>query len=202
MTDNFISLASRWPARVKALPRGVLSRLVQSIDAAPLLWREAPPVLRATREALAIPLRPSVVARWSARSLLAAAIVFAVELVLLAQLLAAAGVAAILLALYLDSVRSRARCIDRRLLITADGRLHLLKTDGRLTTAALDAASLQLGQWTLLVLRENGSRRCRFLLGPDNVDRALLAALKRRLGDLRRAHPAALGFSRPSNGHV
>lgn len=67
-----------------------------------------------------------------------------------------------------------------RLLLSADGKLHLLGAGGRLLPATLLPDSMRLGPWLLLVLRA-GTTTQRLLLGPDNLDAALLSALRRRV---------------------
>jgi hypothetical protein len=69
----------------------------------------------------------------------------------------------------------------RRLLLAADGRCHLLTVSGTVEELALQASSLRLGRWLLLLFRSGGLTH-RLLLGPDNLDPAELAALQRRIG--------------------
>lgn len=75
----------------------------------------------------------------------------------------------------------------RRLLVSADGRLHVLTVGGEIDPVHLDASAIRLGRHLLLRLRGGGQYR--LLLGPDNVEPAMLAALGRRLAGA--ASPAA-----------
>lgn len=68
----------------------------------------------------------------------------------------------------------------RRLLLSADGRLHLLEAGGKVVLATLQPCSMRLGPWLLLVLRDDEGTR-RLLLGPDNLDPDHLAALRRQV---------------------
>lgn len=67
----------------------------------------------------------------------------------------------------------------RRLLLAADGRFHVMTVGGGVDPVHLDPAGIRLGRHLLLLLRGGG--RYRLLLGPDNVEPAVLAALGRRL---------------------
>lgn len=71
----------------------------------------------------------------------------------------------------------------RRLLLSADGRLHLLEVGGGLQSVALHPGSMRLGAWLLLVLR-TGTGTHRLLLGPDNLEPEKLAALRRRVAGM------------------
>jgi hypothetical protein len=129
---------------------------------------------------------PAPIARRALRLLLLAQGLYATELLLLGHPLAASAVLAIMVGLWW--LRQRAVCPcrsrPRRLLIAADGRLHLLTVGGAVVEVSLDPASMRLGPWLLLVMRgEAGVMR--LLLGPDNLDAPQLAALRRRLGALR-----------------
>ncbi|MEO6081085.1 MAG: hypothetical protein ABIQ86_15135 [Steroidobacteraceae bacterium] len=68
----------------------------------------------------------------------------------------------------------------RRLLLAADGRLHIARIDGRVEQVELAGESLWLGSAVLLVLDAPG-RRHRLLVGRGNVEPAALATLRRRL---------------------
>jgi FAD/FMN-containing dehydrogenase len=79
----------------------------------------------------------------------------------------------------------------RRLLLAADGRLHVLGIGGNVQQLALGAASLWLGSAVLLELRAP-RQTFRVLVGRGNLDPATLAALRRRLRGAAAAarHPA------------
>jgi hypothetical protein len=68
----------------------------------------------------------------------------------------------------------------RRLLVAADGRLHVSTVGGSIKPVELGGESLWLGSAMLLVLHASG-RRHRLLLGSGNLDPAALATLRRRL---------------------
>ena len=125
-------------------------------------------------------------AQRSLRLLLLAQALYATELLLLGHALAGSAVLAMVAGLWWLRQREARphRCCPRRLLIAADGRLHILTVGGALAEVSLDPASLRLGPWLLLVLRGEG-RVMRLLLGPDNLDPSQLAALRWRLGALR-----------------
>jgi hypothetical protein len=68
----------------------------------------------------------------------------------------------------------------RRLLLTADGRMHVATVGGTVEPVELGGESLWLGSMVLLVL-PSVHRTYRVLLGPGNLDAAGLATLRRRL---------------------
>lgn len=68
----------------------------------------------------------------------------------------------------------------RRLLVAADGRLHVHCIGGTTEAVTLVADSLWLGSTVLLVLQAPG-RTHRLLLGPGNLDPLTTATLRRRL---------------------
>jgi hypothetical protein len=68
----------------------------------------------------------------------------------------------------------------RRLLVAADGRLHIATVGGSVEPVELGGESLWLGSVLLLVLH-GAHRKYRVLLGPGNLDAAGLASLRRRL---------------------
>lgn len=68
----------------------------------------------------------------------------------------------------------------RRLLLAADGRLHVARVDGTLEQVEICEESVWLGSAVLLILQAPG-RRHRVLLGHGNLDPVALAALRRRL---------------------
>lgn len=68
----------------------------------------------------------------------------------------------------------------RRLLLAADGRVHVATIGGSVELVVIAGESLWLGSALLLVLRTSG-RRHRLLLGSGNLEPAALATLRRRL---------------------
>ncbi len=168
----------RMPQRIFQSCREWIARLHRAL---PGLWQESLPALPRCGQGVQIPLRPSPLARkgrWLLHALQGA---YLLQLVLLGHL----SVAAIVL---LISAASAWQCrpgrsssaAARRLLLSADGRMHLLGSGHRLAAATLQPYSMRLGPWLLLVLRDDSGTR-RLLLGPDNVDPVELAALRRRL---------------------
>lgn len=156
-------------------------RLVELMRAAPQLWREDPPGLPEASQGMQIPLRPSRVTQrgyWLLHVLLGA---YLVQLVLWGHLLVAGMVAVLGGALAWQCRRHRSSARPaRRLLMAADGRVHLLGADGTVAPATLQPCSMRLGPWLLLVL-DGDTGTHRLLLGPDNVDPVQLAALRRRV---------------------
>ncbi|MDQ2639329.1 MAG: hypothetical protein M3Y79_01925 [Pseudomonadota bacterium] len=159
----------------------VRDRLLDLLLAVPQWWREDSPGLPDATQGMQIPLRPSPVAqkgRWLLHGLLG---VYLAQLVLLGHLLVAGMVAVLAGALVWQCRCHRSSAQPAlRLLLAADGRIHLLEADGTVEPATLQPCSMRLGLWLLLVLRaDTGTRR--LLLGPDNVDPVQLAALRRRM---------------------
>lgn len=151
------------------------------IKAAPGWWRESWPAPRAATQGLDIPLLPSPLAQWAARTLIATQLLYAAELVLLGHGFVA-GMVVVLAACsgwWLSPRRGDHRQA-RRLLVTADGRMYLLGASGTLHGVRLHPASLRLGPWLLLRMQGNGVRHVA-LLGPDNLPAEALATLRRRL---------------------
>jgi hypothetical protein len=68
----------------------------------------------------------------------------------------------------------------RRLLVTADGALHVATVGGQIQRVELAGESLWLGSTVLLKLRARWVTY-RVLLGAGNVEPAVLATLRRRL---------------------
>jgi hypothetical protein len=68
----------------------------------------------------------------------------------------------------------------RRLVLAADGGLHVATVGGLVEKVDIDGGSLWLGSAVLLVLHA-GHRSHRVLLGCGNLDPAELASLRRRL---------------------
>jgi hypothetical protein len=114
---------------------------------------------------------------------LAAQLLHALELALASQWLAAPavlGIAAACAWLWRRAGRD-STTTPRRLLLSADGRLHVLTVAGVVEEVTLHPASLRLGRWMLLLFAKRRGR-IRVLLGPDNLEAAQLAGLQRRLG--------------------
>lgn len=152
---------------------------------APQLWEEAAPALRTTLHGLELALVASPLARRAAGVFIVAQVLYAAELALLGHWLT--GILVLMVAAGCDWLQRHGRRDGARrprlLLLTSEGRLHLLDFAGRLEEVCLLPASLRLGPWLLLVLSA-GPRRIRLLLGPDNLPAEKLAALRRRLRDL------------------
>jgi hypothetical protein len=68
----------------------------------------------------------------------------------------------------------------RRLLLAADGRMHVATIGGSIEPVEMAGESLWLGSALLLVLQASGHRH-RLLLGRGNLDPTALATLRRRL---------------------
>lgn len=145
-------------------------------------WHEAPAAPHAVRHGLEIALVPSPLVRRLRRGFLVGQAAFALELLLLGHGAAAVLVLSLAMAPGLQQRMPRLAVsrAPRRLLVAADGRLHLLGVGGDVEPVRLQGSSLRLGPWLLLSLRGEG-RVHRLLLGPDNVPPALLAALRRRM---------------------
>lgn len=147
----------------------------------PALWKESSPALPTAPEGLQVPLHPSLLARRAGRLLFALQGLYVAQLIYLGHLFVAGLVAALGAGLAWHVRRAiAARWTAQRLLLSADGKLHLLGPGGRLQVAMLHPASMRLGAWVLLVLRA-GTGTHRLLLGPDNLDAARLSALRRRI---------------------
>ena len=139
---------------------------------------------------LDLSLRPSTRARWCSGLFVLFALGHATGQWLQGSLPRAAAILAATLiasvALWRWLLPARALSVQR-LQAGPDGSICLLTADGRRREVTLMPGSMRLGPCLLLVLR--APDRChRLLLGPDNVDPASLAALRRRL----RRPPAAL----------
>lgn len=128
-------------------------------------------------------LLPSRLGRTGAAVFIGAQLLFALELLIRAQPLAAVligGMAALSWFGCLVARRTTAMR-PRRLLLLADGRVRLQTSCGDMQSAQLLPASLRLGAWMLLLVRTPSGLH-RLLLGPDNLEPAQLAALRRRVG--------------------
>lgn len=165
----------------QGLREQVAGWLVARLRKLPALWRENPPGLPEATHGLQIPLRPSPAVRrgrWLIHALMG---IYLVQLLLLDHFVVGAMVA-LLAAASGWQCRGRNSPVTtaQRLLLSADGRVHLLEAGGRVVAAVLHPSSMRLGPWLLLVLQvETGTRR--LLLGPDNVAPGQLAALRRRV---------------------
>lgn len=141
-------------------------------------------------QGLELPLLPSKLARQSRRWFISCQLAYALELAWLGHWIAAPGLLMVALACtwqFRRAGRQRGRGL-RRLLVSADGRLHGLTAGGELLAFRLHPASMSLGNWLFLRLVGEG-RTERFVLGPDNVAPASLAELRRRL-----RYPATTDF--------
>lgn len=139
------------------------------------------PALPKSGQGVQIPLRPSPVTRkgrWLLHALQGA---YLLQLVSLGHLSVAVIVLVISAASAWQCRQGRPSSAPAtRLLLSSDGRVHLLGIGNRVAAATLQPCSMRLGPWLLLVLRDASGTR-RLLLGPDNVDPVQLAALRRRL---------------------
>jgi hypothetical protein len=70
-----------------------------------------------------------------------------------------------------------------RLLLTADGRLFALTPGGQVLPQRLHPSTRHLGRWLYLRLHDKAGMHA-WLLGPDNLDPATLASLRRRIGSM------------------
>ena len=137
---------------------------------------------RAVSAGLEIPLLPSPLARRVGRLFVVLQAVYGLELLLRGHWVVAALITGIGLLAWLRRQRGpQRRQRPRRLLLAADGRLHVLTVDGGINAVRLHPSSLRLGPWLILVLNHAGHKPYRLLLGPDNLDEAMLAALRRRM---------------------
>lgn len=119
---------------------------------------------------------------------------YGMELLILGHWIIGGIVAVLLVAVLLPARPMQAMpaaATPRRLLLSADGRLHLLTVGGSIEAVNVHPSSLRLGSWLLLRLT-NGSANYRLLLGPDNVDAAMLATLRRRMALVDQAADAVL----------
>lgn len=88
----------------------------------------------------------------------------------------------------------------RRLLLAADGRLHVATVGGAVEVVDSGGESLWLGSALLLVLHASG-RKHRLLLGRGNLSPADLACLRRRLRGAGIAPGDPAVDSRSVSGH-
>lgn len=138
--------------------------------------------LVAAPEVLRLPLRPSPRLRFACGMLGIAVLLHALELLLTGHRLAAMAVVGLAAcAAWGQWHRARNHASPRFLRIDTDGRLFLEVAEGGAEEETqLRPESLRLGPHVLLLLSAR-DRRIRLLLGPDNLDPARLASLKRRL---------------------
>lgn len=149
-------------------------------DAACRQWREPWLMARASREGLDIPLLPSPLLRRCSRWLLLALLVHVAVLVWTQHPWSALFTTAVAASAWLRRQPGRPPAVARQLLLNADGRIHLLMSSGDLQAVQVHPSSMRLGSWMLLRLVTPRGRQS-VLLGPDNVEPAVLAALRRRL---------------------
>ena len=165
-------------ASVSKLCQALRQRGTQLVSA---WWIEPAPQLRPAPRGLDIALRPSPLVRGANLFFASAQLLFALELAWIGHWPAAAGVVA-LATCWLGCCRRRGRDGRgqlRRLLVSATGQLHGMRGNGELVGLQVHPASLCLGRWLLLRL-EGGADSHVLLLGPDNMEPAALAALRRR----------------------
>lgn len=141
-----------------------------------------PAAVRPARRSLVIALRPSVLVRRLEHAFTVVQLLYAAELWLLGHDLAGLMVVMLAVACRLYAHGRRVPPAQRpdRLVLTAQGRIHLLTPAGGVEEVRLARSSLRLGSWLLLCLECCRGRR-RLLLGPHNLDEDHLAALHRCL---------------------
>lgn len=149
-------------------------------EAACRQWREPWPAARPSREGLEIPLLPSPLVRRSSRILLVALLLHAAVLFWTQHPWSALVAAVMAGSAWLWLRFGRPPDVAQRLLVAADGRFHLLVASGQVQAVHVHPASMRLGSWVLLRLSAP-RMRLTVLLGPDNVEPAVLTALRRRL---------------------
>ncbi len=164
--------------RCHQLCAGAVAFLVARVT---LAWRETPPVPRPVARGIGVPVRPSRFARRLGRVLVLLQLLYCIELVLLGHWLVAAVLPAMMLAVAHPRLSRPGANLPQRLLLAADGRMHLLMTGGAIEPVRIDGGSLRLGPWLYLRLHTGQGAAVRLLFGPDNLDAASLAALRRRL---------------------
>jgi hypothetical protein len=145
--------------------------------------RRQPPLRpHPARESLELPLIPLPAARVFARCYFAALAMHVVQLLLSAHGFMAAAMTALgVLTLFaMRQMLPQGGNAPRRLLLAADGRLHVACVDGTLEQVEICEESAWLSSALLLVLQAPG-RRHRVLLGRGNLEPMALAALRRRL---------------------
>lgn len=131
-----------------------------------------------------VELRASLTARWAIASLLLLSVVHGVQQALQGAPLAALAVSAASLAGATAARRwlwSRAGHVPCGLKLTADGSIAVRARDGSWRDVHLQSGSVRLGGWLVLHLRATDGSSFRLVLGPDNLEGAALAALRRRL---------------------
>jgi hypothetical protein len=129
-----------------------------------------------------LPLRPLPAARRLGQVFVATLLLYGIELLARGHWLVAAATVLLAAGTHLNWSRLTPQDAGaaRRLLLAADGRLHVHCIGGATEAVALAGESLWLGSTVLLVLQ--GPRRThRLLLGPGNLDEFTLATLRRRL---------------------
>lgn len=149
-------------------------------EAACRQWREPWPVARASRQGLDIPLLPSPLVRRCSWLLLLVLLLHAFVLVWTQHPWSALFATGVAVSAWLGRRVGCPPDVALRLLVNADGRLQLLMASETLQDVQVHPASMRLGPWMLLRLRMPRAGLT-VLLGPDNVEPAVLAALRRRL---------------------
>lgn len=146
-------------------------------------WRILPaPRPHPAARSLDLPLQPLPVLRWLSRLYLCSICLYAGQLLLTGH-----PVVAVITLLLGAAIRFALRQVKpagpeapRRLMVAADGRLHVATISGQVMRVELGGESLWLGSAALLVLHAGGSVH-RLFLGAGNLEPAQLAALRRRL---------------------
>lgn len=143
-------------------------------------WREPAPQPRRAPAGMGVAIVPSKSLRRMRSAFLALQVLYLCELALRGHWVIAAALASAVLAAGLV-LRRRAAPPAQRLVLTAQGRLHLLCAGGTVEQFRIDPASLRCGAWLVLrIVGAEGGARC-LVFGPDNLDPAALSALRRRL---------------------
>jgi hypothetical protein len=164
--------------------------------------KQPPPCPHPSRHSLELPLRPLPAARILTRYYLLASTAYAVQLLFTGHWVMATGMGLLTTAslFALRRMAPRGPVAPRRLLLAADGRMHVACVGGAVEPVELAGESLWLGSAVLLVLQ--APERCfRVLLGRGNLDPASLAALRRRLRGATTARPDPAVDSRASHRH-
>lgn len=165
---------------------------------------QAPPPLRPhpARKGLELPLTPLPLGRRLALSYLLAMGFFAVQLLWSGHWVMAAVVPAltVITLLAMRHFLPQDGGAPRRLLVAADGRLHVATFAGSIEPVDLGGESIWLGSAVLLVLHAAG-RTHRLLLGSGNLDPGALATLRRRLRGAATASLDPAVDSRTLSGH-
>ena len=164
----------------------------------------APPPLRPhpARRGLELPLTPLPQARRLAVFYLLALVLYSGQLLWSGHwVMAVLGLALAAATLFaMRTVHPQDRGAPRRLLLAADGRLHVATVGGSIEPVDLGGESMWLGSAVLLVLHAP-ERTHRLLLGIGNLEPAALATLSRRLRGAAAASVDPAVDSRTLSGH-